>query len=67
MMIENGYGFVKEELLGTMIVNKIEALMKKTKEKRKGLHDDKKIGLQHFEDFTLPYHKKDKLLKQASI
>lgn len=26
LMVENGYGFVKEELKGTMIVSKIEAL-----------------------------------------
>lgn len=47
-MIENGYGFVKEELLGKMIVSKIEALMKKTKEKKRGIHDDKKLGVQLF-------------------
>ena len=31
LMVENGYGCVKEQLRGTMIVNKIEALEKKTK------------------------------------
>lgn len=38
-MIENGYGFVKEELKGTMFYAKLETLEKKAKDFRKGIHN----------------------------
>lgn len=67
LMIENGFGFVKEELKGTMFYGKIETLEKKAKDLRKGVHNDKGIGYQYYEDLTVAHNKKEKLDKRNFI
>ncbi len=47
-MIQNGYGFVKDELKGTMFYAKLESLQKKAKELRKGIYDEKSVSLNQF-------------------
>lgn len=39
LILENGYGFVKEEIKGSLISAKFENLEKKAKEKKKGIHE----------------------------
>ena len=61
LMLENGYGFVKDELKGSLISAKFENLEKKAREKRKGIHNENSLGQRHFDDLSANLNKKSKI------
>jgi endonuclease YncB( thermonuclease family) len=73
MMVEQGWGFVREEFVNSVLSLKLTELEKKAKEKFKGLHS-KEIGVHRPEDLTVPntqkediyYYRRDETLKKLT-
>jgi len=60
MMIEQGWGFVREEFINSILCLKLVDLEKKSREKMRGLYS-KEIGVQRPEDLTVPNTQKEEI------
>lgn len=58
MLVEQGWGYIREEFANSILSIKLADLEKKAKEKGKGLHS-KDIGVHRPEDLTQPNTKKE--------
>ena len=56
LILESGWGYVKEEIKNSLLAAKFETLEKKAREKGKGLYkkEKKDLGIVRFEDLSKP-------------
>lgn len=67
LMIENGFGFLKDGIKESMFYAKLSSIEKKAKELMKGIHNSKIIGVQFYEDFSIPNSKKKNIERKNTI
>lgn len=58
LLVEQGWGFVREEFVNSVLCLKLNDLERRAREKLRGLHS-KEVGVFRPEDLTLPNNQKE--------